>query len=848
MRIEIPDFCLVLLIGASGSGKSTLAKKLFKPGETLCSDYFRMLVCGDETGQHATADAFDCLYHVAQKRLDRRKLTVIDATNLNKWARQKALDLARDNNCFCIAIALNIPENECQANNAARVNKQFPRSVIRRQCAEFNQALKAVRKENFRHVHVLSSREEVDTLEIARIPLWTDKSDLTGPFDIIGDIHGCHEELCALLSRLGYAVNAEGHQAVPPPGRQAIFLGDLCDRGPANADVLRLVINMTAQGHGLCVPGNHDDKLSRYLEGKKVQLNHGLEQTVAQLECAGAGFKKEVKDFLRSLVSHYLLDNGRLLVCHAGLPERMHARSSRNVREFCLYGDPSGEVDEYGLPERNDWARDYNGNTLVAYGHCPTSEQGIVNNTICLDGGCVFGGSLVALRYPEMDIVSVPARKEYCHCPRGIRKRLTDSRIDCQKLLARQRLETSLGVPVVREEERSLQALEIMGRFAIDPAWLVYLPPTMSPCETSSLADYLEHPREALAYYKKRNIQKVICEEKHMGSRAIAIVCKNEAAARERFGSPGEHGGLIYTRTGRPFFTANQTELHKELVERFRQALTSTGFWEDHDTDWVCLDCELMPWSFKAQALVDSQYAPYGLSGINGLDKTLTALEKFRSTLGDMSIAPAELTECSELEERLTHSRQNILKYNKVWRSYCKPVEESLNIKIAPFHILATDRKVWSDIGHDRHLELIEKYLGSMPGFTSTRNKIIDLSDPEAVEHACAFWENLLADGAEGMVVKPLKFIARQGDSFLQPAIKCRGREYLRIIYGAGYTDNLEGHKQRSLAGKRKRALREFALGLEALERFAHGEPVHKIHECLFTILALESEPQDARL
>lgn len=277
MRIEIPDFCLVLLIGASGSGKSHLAKKLFKQDEVLSSDYFRMLVSGDEADQSATEDAFDSLYNIAQKRLNRRKLTVIDATNLSKWARKKALDFAKDNNCFCYAIALNLPEATCQQNNSLRQVKHFSKNLIKRQCEEFQYALKSLRKENFRKVFTLNSQEELNSLEINRVPLWTDKSSLHGPFNIIGDIHGCYTELCALLKKLDYTVEEKDFKATPPPGRKAIFLGDLCDRGPANMSVLKMVINMVANGHALCVPGNHDDKLSRHLEGKKIQVAHGLE-------------------------------------------------------------------------------------------------------------------------------------------------------------------------------------------------------------------------------------------------------------------------------------------------------------------------------------------------------------------------------------------------------------------------------------------------------------------------------------------------------------------------------------------------------------------------------------------
>lgn len=843
MKIELPDFCLVLLVGAAGSGKSRLANRLFSPDEILSSDHFRYLVSGDESDPAATGDAFDCLYHLAQKRLDRRKLTLVDATNLKKWARTRALEFAKKNHCFCYALALDIPEEVCQQNNAARDKKRVPKNVVKRQCEETRRALTSLRKENFRRVFVLKSLEEADNLEITRVPLWTDKSDLVGPFDVIGDVHGCYEELCALLKKLGYAVDANNFNATPPPGRTAVFLGDLCDRGPANLAVLKTVMNMSASGAALCVPGNHEDKLSRRLEGRKTQINNGLELTLAELDNETPAFKKSVREFLRGLVSHYLLDGGKFVVAHAGLPAPLQGRSSAYVREFCLYGNPTGNMDEFGLPERADWAADYNGSALVAYGHSPVAKAKIVNNTICLDTGCVFGGALAALRYPEMEIVSVPAQKIWFASPKPLQKPANTYLPDVSELLKRKKLETGLDVTVFREEERSLGALEIAGRFAITPNWLIYLPPAMSPCETSDSPRLLEHPREAFAYYKNRGVKKVICEEKHVGSRAIVIVCANEQAAQKRFAAKNGEIGVIYTRTGRPFFTGEQTETGRSLLAKIQAALSASAFWRDFETDWVCLDCELMPWSYKAEALIASQYAPYGVAGANYLAKALEALTGFGAAA---NLAAEEKETFAALRARLGQNHEALAKYNRVWRSYRGEVNGVEDIKLAPFHILATARKVWSDVPHDRHLALIKRYLGD--ACAPTRNKIVNLENPADIETGREFWKNLLADGAEGMVVKPLDFVRRTNARLSQPALKCRGPEYLRIIYGADYPDHIETHKKRNLAPKRKRALKEFALGLEALELFVRGEPLRKIHELVFTILALESEPQDMRL
>lgn len=250
-----------------------------------------------------------------------------------------------------------------------------------------------------------------------------------GPFDIVGDIHGCFDELSLLLTRLGYAIrlgdklkNAGYLDVIPPDGRKAIFLGDLVDRGPRTPDVLRLVMSMVAAGTALCVPGNHDLKLLRKLKGKDVKITHGLAESLEQLAKESAVFRNDVVDFLEKLfsASHYLLDNGNLVVAHAGMKERYQGRDSGDKRAlaFALYGETTGEMDEYGLPVRYNWAADYRGHAHVVYGHTPVAQPQWLNKTINIDTGCVFGGKLTALRYPEKELVQVPARQIYHACPR----------------------------------------------------------------------------------------------------------------------------------------------------------------------------------------------------------------------------------------------------------------------------------------------------------------------------------------------------------------------------------------------------------------------------------------------
>jgi protein phosphatase len=253
----------------------------------------------------------------------------------------------------------------------------------------------------------------------------SDRREERGAFDIIGDVHGCADELVDLLGKLGYAVRLEGTGdarrvvSTAPEGRRAVFLGDLVDRGPNSPDVLRIVMDMCAAGQAIAVIGNHDDKLMRHFKGHDVKLTHGLDRTVADIAAEGDELRPRVLAFLSELPSHALLDGGRLAVAHAGIRENMLGRDSKGARRFGLYGDTSGHLDENGLPERFDFAVDYAGAAAVVYGHTPVAEPEWHNNTVCIDTGCVFGGKLTALRWPEREFVSVPGREAYAELRRA---------------------------------------------------------------------------------------------------------------------------------------------------------------------------------------------------------------------------------------------------------------------------------------------------------------------------------------------------------------------------------------------------------------------------------------------
>lgn len=865
MNISIPKLSLVVLIGASGSGKSTFARKHFLPTEIISSDYCRGLVSNDENDQSATKDAFELLDYIVGKRLSRGNLTVVDATNVQKEARQPLVALARRYHCLPVAIVLNVREEICHERNQGRTDRDFGPHVVRNQKSQLRRSLKGLKREGFRHVFVMDNAEKIESATIQRVALWNDKRDEHGPFDIIGDVHGCCDELEELLIKLGY-IAIEKHQNdvwgnivyEHPEGRKAVFVGDLVDRGPRILDVTRLVHNMVEHGSGICVPGNHDMKLLRKLNGKNPKLTHGLAETVNEIEALDDAiretFCKELATFLDGLVSHYVLDDGKLAVAHAGMKEEMQGRGSGKVREFALYGETTGETDEFGLPVRYNWAAEYRGTAAVVYGHTPVPDPEWLNNTVCIDTGCVFGGKLTAMRYPEREFVSVPARATYCEPARPFLEKVDatsrsgqqeiDDTLNAEDVIGKRIISTRLQHNVTIREENATAALEVMSRFAANPKWLIYLPPTMSPCETSNEEGLLEHPAEAFRYFLDQGVSHVICEEKHMGSRAIVVVCRDAEAARERFGIQEEGTGIVYTRTGRKFF--NDNTLETELIDHLRNALSQSGFWDEFNTSWVCLDCELMPWSAKAQELLRSQYAAVGAAGSSALPKVNSAI-----AIAESRLANDEQENLAGLRERFNIKLAAVERFVTAYRQYCWPVDSISDFKLAPFHILATEGKVHCDQNHEWHMRTISKFCREDEQvLLATNFTVVDLTDSDSTAAATEWWSYLTANGGEGMVVKPMDWINRGKQGLLQPAVKCRGKEYLRIIYSPDYdsTENLSRLRNRNLGRKRSLALREFALGIESLERFVRKEPLRRVHECVFGVLALESEPVDPRL
>ena len=508
----------------------------------ISSDFCRGLVADDENDQSATPAAFELLHYIAGKRLAAGRLTVVDATNVQPEARRELVMLAREHDVLPVAIVLDLPEKLCAERNANRPDRDFGAHVLRRQRGQLRRGLHPLKREGFRTVHVLRTPEEVAAATITRTRLFSDLRHESGPFDVIGDVHGCRAELEQLLTELGYILERD---AAGRPSAPAIQTAGAPSSSATWSTAGRTRRACCAWSWAWWPPGPRSawpattrSSCSRRCAARTLGAATAWTPRWSSSSRRSEEFRAQVDRFIDGLISHYVLDGGRLVVAHAGLIERYHGRASGRVREFCLYGQTTGETDEYGLPVRYPWAQEYRGRAVVLYGHTPVPAAEWLNNTLCLDTGCVFGGRLTALNYPERTTVSVPAARVY-HPPArpfpaasrsgagSAAARREPDVLDIGDVSGSRVIETAYLPRVGVRDAHAAAALEVMSRFAIDPRWLLYLPPTMSPVATAPRGDLLEHPDQAFDAYRADGVESVLCEEKHMGSRAVLLVCRS---------------------------------------------------------------------------------------------------------------------------------------------------------------------------------------------------------------------------------------------------------------------------------------------------------------------------------
>ena len=861
MNITIPSTGIVLLIGPSNSGKSTLLQHwvntgILSPSEIISSDTYRTIVSDtnyiDFQGHSQeeaellyeqyfaiSSQAFAVMERVLEARCKLNKCTFVDATHLKSEERQQYILLGKKLHVPVCAIVLDIPLEELLRRDTLR-NEPRGSKRIKQQARLLNSEKRLIKKESFLKTYFVKEIEKL-TLTRQKSPLYL---NVEAGLDIIGDIHGCFDELLELLQKLDYEVNKDGYY-IHPQGRRFVSVGDIMSRGPKSIETMDFIERHILRGLAYMTDSNHGWKIARWLDGRHVSLQHGDELVEAEFldyeNTYGAeqtaALKARLAKCLLSAPSHYVLVNNGLasaVVTHAGIRDHYIGKQSARISDFCRYGDVQ-ELDISGKPIRNDWFTEHQTSQLIIWGHDPKINPLKQNRTLNIDQGVVFGGQLTAFRYPEQTITSVNAYINYAGTQNNPLIEAKAKRFEPPNIatfLAGFAVETPYFGTIQIDGPQAKAAIDSVSHYTVPLEQLFYIPPTMSPTpQTSALDNTLEHPAEAFAYYKKHGVQTMIAEKKHMGSRAVVLLFKDEHLAKEYMDT--EMLGILTTRTGRRFF---DKEMEHKIVQQLHSELLEKNYFEHFNTNFVLLDAEILPWNLKAQQLIDQQYAHVAEQALMDRSKLV---EKLQNTTQ---------INMSEWLQDYQHLLNNAQQFSTVYQNYCWEVQDTSAIQIAPFHILAHSSETYFHKPHTWHMEMNRFFAKNSTIFIETDYKIIH--DEASEQEVIAWWEEMTAAGHEGIVIKPELFVTTYKGKLIQPAIKVRGREYLRIIYGMDYlqASNLAKLRERNPSKKMRHALREFALGLEGIERFVRGESTSRIHECVLGTLALESDPVDPRL
>jgi polynucleotide kinase-phosphatase len=863
-KMMLPYAGIVLMMGPSSSGKTTLLERLISegilmPSEVISSDQFRTLLSDTifmdwkghpkeeadvlfDTYQHISKEAFEAMDYMVEKRCRLNKLTIIDATHLQSQDRLRYVQLARKHHVSISVIAIDASEQQLLGWDEGR---EHPRGKkrIRQQYQVFKRQSRYLKKEGYSAQYVLKA-EDLSAISFER------KAnrmilDIGDGLDIIGDIHGCFDEFIDLLGQLGYEKNEQDFY-VHPEGRKIVSVGDVMSRGPKSLATMEFFYRHIQAGLAYMIDSNHGWKIARWLDGRKVKMQHGDEKLVAEFEQYEAvngieksGEKKEAyRQMLLKAPSHYVLQKNSIpvaVVAHAGIKDEFIGKHDQVISDFCRYGDVEG-FDKQGKPIRRDWFHQHQNSQLIIWGHDPKPQPIFIKNTVNIDQGVVFGGNLTAFRYPEKEFVQITAKQDYAGVKDNPLRIWEEHRlappnivglIDGYSVLTASYGEIKISGKMVKT------ALDDLSHFTVPLEELVYIPPTMSPTpKVSELSTYLEHPAEAFAYYRSNDVNKMIVEKKHMGSRAVLLVFQDEESAEKHIGRVSE--GVIYTRTGRPFF---QRQLGKEVLQKLQHDLKP--YFAKYQTEFVLMDAEILPWNLKAKELIQKQYAHVG--EMAWLDRI-----KRKENLEKAELSGNKIQEwLAETNEQLRHTAI----FRKSFQQYIWETTGIEGIQIAPFHILAHSGQTFFDRTHIWHMEKARELSNCSSMIIDTAYRVVENEQSE--QEAMVWWKEMTHDGNEGFVVKPLHFVGRnEKGQMVQPAIKVRGAEYLHIIYGMDYLypANLERIKQRNTNKKQKKALREFALGMEGIQRFVNRESLGRIHECVLGTLAMEADPVDPRL
>ena len=759
----------------------------------LSSDACRGMVSDDENDQTVTKEAFEVLQFIAGKRLALGRLTVIDATNVQPEARKPLVELARQYHCLPVAIVLDLPERALPGAQR-RASRPGLRPARRPQPEVATAAVAAglqrgglparLRAGDARGGRggrsssgcrsgttsgTSTARSTSSAMSTAAATSWrrcsggsgTSEARLDDDDPLWGDRTFAH-----------------------PEGRKAIFLGDLVDRGPRILDTVRLVRNMVVHGSALCVPGNHDMKLVQEAPGQerpdhaRAGRHAGRDRRPAGRD-AGDRSATELADFLDGLVSHYVLDDGKLVVAHAGMKEEMQGRGSGKVRDFALYGETTGETDEFGLPVRFDWASEYRGQAMVVYGHTPVPEPDWLNRTVNIDTGCVFGGKLTALRYPEKEFVSVPAARTYCEPARPFLPPEPQApALSAQQAPRRGARRRGRAGQADHPDPAAGQRDDPRGERHRGPGGdePVRRRPQVADLPAAHHVALRDEPGRRAAGAPGRGVRLL----PQRGRPAGRLRGEAHGLAGRRRRLPGRDGGAGAVRRRPPASAASSTPAPAggSSTTRTWSGSSSTGCGRPSTAAdlWAQAGDGLGVPRLRADAVVGqgpgTPADPVRGGGRGGLG---LAAPCGHGPGGRRRLAwrARSRTKLAEVEARFRRREQDIDRFVAAYRQYCWPVESLTDLKLAPFHLLATEGHVHTDKDHLWHMETLAEVCRADPELLlATRYKVVDVTDPASQDEGIAWWEELTGRGGEGMVVKPLD-VHPQGSPGPHPA----GRE-----------------------------------------------------------------------
>lgn len=824
MTFSFPQFGALAILAPSAFPVADWARRHFPAHELLDPADCQALL--GTTEPHPSTDAYTLAAQAFEMRVKAGRATVFLRAPLEQTARNFLRSASRKANAKLYYLSIDLPEADLRTLVPA-----YDREAWAREAAQIAQNLLFLDKEGIAGHLSITRIADLEALEFSRPPLPCDRRSLSGPFDLIGSVHGCLAELRALLGELGYVSDPATQLPRHPKGRIPVFLGDDGAQGPHGLACLQLIQAMCDAGLAYAVIGNQDRRLLEVLRESPEADPDALAPWWA---AASPEDRQAILAWTAQVPSHLVLDGGRLVAVHGGIRPDMIGRDTPPITAFCTYGSTPGEHALVQSRALADWAAELPEGVTVVFSHQPVVDVQDAGSHVAIDTACLYGGRLSAFRYPERSVVSVPAAKAYAPAewPEAtVQETKAKSELDrwelpVSLLNGEFLVQTAAGYSFSVTNTQFAATVELLQMETVSPRWLIYLPPSMSPPQPATEPGHLEHPHEAFSYYEKKGQTHVVVQEKCAGRRAVVVICRDAAAARKHFGAQDDRIGVVYSRYGRPLLTDPADE--RELLSQLQAGAEAAGLWEALKTDWLCLEGQLSGAQFQPGQSEEQARIAAGVAA--AWPTTLNMLQGTKATDPDFLALRARMQARGALVERLA--------------GLCAAEARATTWFFTPYHLLAAQSGTFFHQPHAWHTAQLSAFSQGHPTrVRALRSEVLDLQDHDHRRSLVAWWQELSEAGAPGIIVKPVTLELFVNHEYLQPAMKVRGREALRMVYGPFYTEHdlLAHHRTRSLKERRELVIRHFVLGKEALTRFVAGQPHAEVLQIITTHLAIST-------